>query len=54
MLKLNTSNEDLWKETDELLIHTEIRKHKWKWIGHILRKPDGLIETWFTVEPPRR
>jgi len=38
------SNKDLWKETDQLPIHIEIRKRKWKWIGHILSKLDGAIE----------
>ena len=37
-------NEDLRKETEQLPIHIEIRKRKWKWIGHTLRKPDGAIE----------
>ena len=28
----------------QLPINSEIRKQKWKWIGHTLRKPDGAIE----------
>ena len=36
------SNENLWKETNQLPIHIEIRKRKW--IGHTLRKLDGAIE----------
>ena len=34
----------LLKETDQLPIHIEIRKRKWKWIGHTLREPDGGIK----------
>ena len=38
------SNQDLWKETDQLSVQIEIRKRKLNWIGHTLRKPDGAIE----------
>lgn len=38
------SNEDLWAATNQLPIRLEIRRRKWKWIGHTLRKPDGAIE----------
>ena len=49
---ISISNKYLWKETNQLPIH--IRKHKWKWIGHRLRQPDGTIEKiCFTVEAPR-
>jgi hypothetical protein len=32
------------EETDKVTIHIEIRKHKWKWIWHTLRKLDDAIE----------
>jgi hypothetical protein len=27
-----------------LTVCLEIKRRKWRWIGHILRKPDGAIE----------
>ena len=33
------SNEDLWSRTNQTSIEIEIRKRKWSWIGHTLRKP---------------
>jgi len=35
------SNKDLWKVTGQEGIDLEIRKRKFKWIGHTLRKEDG-------------
>jgi hypothetical protein len=32
-------NEDLWKRAN----HTQIKKRKWAWIGHTLRKPPNSI-----------
>ena len=37
------SNKDLWKMTDQEDINLEIRKRKFRWIGHTLRKEDGEI-----------
>ena len=37
------SNEQLWDKTKQTPIETEIRKHKWGWIGHTLRKPASNI-----------
>ena len=37
------SNEDLWKVTGQEDINAEIRKRKFGWIGHTLRKEDGEI-----------
>ena len=39
----NISNEQLWDKTKQTPIETEIRKHKWGWIGHTLRKPASNI-----------
>jgi hypothetical protein len=33
----------LWKATGQEDIHLEIRKRKFRWIGHTLRKEDGKI-----------
>lgn len=38
------SNEELWHNTGQMPIDIEIRKRKWRWIGHTLRKRDGAIE----------
>jgi hypothetical protein len=37
------SNKDLWKVTRREVINVEIRKRKFRWIGHTLRKEDGEI-----------
>ena len=37
------SNEQLWDKTKQTPIETEIRKRKWGWIGHTLRKPASNI-----------
>jgi hypothetical protein len=38
------SNEDLWEITKQEPITAQIRKRKWCWIGHTLRKPEGSME----------
>ena len=37
------SKKDLWKATGQEDINLEIRKRKFRWIGHTLRKEDGEI-----------
>nr|XP_043069933.1 uncharacterized protein LOC122322283 [Drosophila bipectinata] len=37
------ANEDLWHCTGEVPIQEQIKKRKWKWIGHALRKEPGSI-----------
>jgi hypothetical protein len=37
------SNKDLWKATGQADVNLEIRKRKFGWIGHTLRKEDGEI-----------
>jgi len=37
------SNKDLWRATDQEDINLEIRKIKFRWIAHTLRKEDGEI-----------
>jgi len=37
------SNKDLWKATGQEDINLEIRKRKFRWIGHTLRKEDVEI-----------
>ena len=32
-------NEELWERTGHRQIITEIKRRKWGWIGHTLRKP---------------
>lgn len=38
------SNEDLWKQTKEEHIDIQIKRRKWKWIGHTLRKEQNAVE----------
>lgn len=38
------SNEDLWRDTGQTKIELQIRRRKWSWLGHTLRKDDGAIE----------
>ena len=40
-----SSNEDLLVKTQEERMTTQIRRKKWKWIGHMLRKPHNNIGT---------
>ena len=37
------SNIELWERTNQLPIIDTIRKRKWKWIGHILRRQNSNI-----------
>jgi hypothetical protein len=37
------SNKNLWKATGQEDISLEIRKRKFRWISHTLRKEDGEI-----------
>ena len=37
------SNEQLWATTNQTPMETEIKKRKWSWIGHTLRKPETNI-----------
>jgi hypothetical protein len=36
-------NEELWKKTKQEKIEKQIKKRKWRWIGHTLRK-EGTVE----------
>ncbi|XP_054279269.1 uncharacterized protein LOC128997656 [Macrosteles quadrilineatus] len=38
------SNEQLWEATRQQKISLEIKRQKWRWLGHTLRKTDGAIE----------
>lgn len=37
------SNEELWRRTNQEPIEITIKKRKWNWIGHTLRKPTSNI-----------
>jgi hypothetical protein len=37
------TNEELWKKTKQEKIKKQIKKRKWRWIGHTLRK-EGTAE----------
>ena len=38
------SNKELWEKSGQKEIKFEIKKRKWNWIGHTLRKDNGSIE----------
>ncbi|CAH8535901.1 unnamed protein product [Schistosoma curassoni] len=48
------SNSLLWEEASQLPDEEEIKKRRWKWIGHILRKSPNCITrqsfTWNSEE----
>ena len=52
------SNTTLWKMTKQLPTENEINNRKWRWIGHILRKPPAIITrqaiTWNPHSPRGR
>jgi hypothetical protein len=35
--------EDIWQRANQDPINTQIKKRKWAWIGHTLRKPPNSI-----------
>nr|KAG5697691.1 hypothetical protein BaRGS_000576 [Batillaria attramentaria] len=37
------TNQDLWERTRQVPIEQEIKKRKWGWIGHTLRKPTSNV-----------
>jgi len=37
------SNEELWR-TEEIEMSVQIKRQKWNWIGHTLRKGNETIE----------
>ena len=38
------TNEELWRITHEKSIENQIKRRKWNWIGHTLRKETGATE----------
>jgi len=38
------TNEELWRITKQMPIEIQIKRRKWNWIGHTLRKEAGGIE----------
>jgi len=38
------TNEELWRITQQKLIENQIKRRKWNWIGHTLRKEARTIE----------
>ena len=37
------SNADLWQRTNQIPVEEEMRRRRWGWIGHTLRKPANNI-----------
>ena len=46
------SNANLWEPTKQEPIETQIRRRKWKWIGHTLRKSKSITKR--AMEPTRQ
>ena len=47
-------NEELWRSTVQELIVQQIKRRKWRWLGHTLRKPtDNVTLKRATVDTPR-
>jgi hypothetical protein len=46
------SNEELWW-TGKIEMSTQIKRRKWYWIGHTLRKGHEAIERGLGLEPAR-
>jgi hypothetical protein len=38
------TNEELWRITQQKPIENQIKRRKWNWIGHTLRKETGAKE----------
>jgi hypothetical protein len=38
------TNEELWRIAQQKLVENQIKRRKWNWIGHTLRKEAGAIE----------
>jgi hypothetical protein len=38
------ANEELWRITQQKPIENQIKRRKWNWIGHTLRKEVGAKE----------
>jgi hypothetical protein len=53
-----SSNEELWRRTGETEISIQIKRRKWTWTGHTLRKGNEAIERdaldWNPQEKRRR
>ena len=49
-------NEDLWQRANQDPVYTQIKKRKWAWIGHTLKKPPSSItrQTGPQMEPTRQ
>ena len=39
------SNRDLWQRTGQEPVHVSIKRRRWKWIGHTLRKEHSIARS---------
>ena len=44
-------NADLWERTNQVPAEEEIRRRRWRWIGHTLRKPTNITRQALTWNP---
>jgi hypothetical protein len=47
------TNEELWRIAKQKPIEIQIKRRKWNWIGHTLRKETGSIEKTALIWNPR-
>jgi len=38
------TNEELWRISNQKSIENQMKRRKWNWIGHTLRKETGALE----------
>jgi len=48
-----TTNEELWRIAHQKSIDNQIKRRKWNWIGHTLRKETGATEKTALVWNPQ-
>jgi hypothetical protein len=41
---VTVSNDEIWKQKNEIKITEQTTRRKWKWIGHTLRKENTFEE----------
>ena len=55
--RLMKRNEELWRNTSQEPIEQQIKRRKWRWLGHTLRKPADNVTRrglWWTPQGKRK
>jgi hypothetical protein len=48
------TNDELWKQTNEIKITEQITRPKWNWIGHTLQKENAIEKEAMEWNPQRQ